>query len=472
MAQLADRLEADLSRKIADLSTGNRQKVALIQAFMSRPELLILDEPSTGLDPLMQQELQQIIREVRDGGGTVFLSSHSLAEVERVADRVGILRQGRLVVVERVDTLKERAVRRLDLEFDGPVGADAFGGVAGVRSVVAHGHSISVTFEGSINALLRAALEHQVVNLNSREADLEEIFLTYYRADDQASGPGEDQARPRGRAPPDGPPPQRSMMLPNLLSKSVRDAALWTVAAAAILVILPAVAVPIYAEMGDAYMSLLEDMPDWMAVVYGGGTGTVAGLVGMAIFTLMAPLVLLVYAIGLGTAAAVGEEEARTLPLLLANPLSRTRLLVTRASVVAGGIVVIVVVVWLALGAIAAIAAIDMSSQDTLAAGIHLVAIAFLFGALSLALSAWTGSSAVGLGVASIAAVASYVAFTWLPMAPDLADLARLSPWRLYAGAEVLRGGLDPVMLGIALGLAVLLFAVALVGLHRRDLRA
>jgi ABC-2 type transport system ATP-binding protein len=188
IARLAERLDADLSRKVSDLSSGNKQKVALIQAFMNRPELLILDEPSTGLDPLMQQELQAIIREVRDEGRTVFLSSHSLGEVERVADRVGILRQGHLVVVERVDTLKRKAIRRLDLEFEAPVSSDAFSVVPGVRSVEVHGTSLSVTFEGSVNALLRAALEHEVVNLNSREADLEEIFLTYYRG--HGDGPG------------------------------------------------------------------------------------------------------------------------------------------------------------------------------------------------------------------------------------------------------------------------------------------
>jgi len=190
VTRLATRLDADLSRKVSDLSTGNRQKVALIAAFMNRPELLILDEPSTGLDPLMQQELQGIIRETSADGRTVFLSSHSLAEVERVADRVGILREGHLVVVERVDTLKRKAIRRLDLEFDGPVAADALAAVPGVRSVEAHGNSLSVTFEGSVNALLRVALEHEVVNLNSREADLEEIFLTYYRGDENGSGGG------------------------------------------------------------------------------------------------------------------------------------------------------------------------------------------------------------------------------------------------------------------------------------------
>ena len=186
--QLAERLEVDLTRKVSDLSTGNKQKVGLIQAFMDRAELVILDEPSTGLDPLMQQELQALIREVRADGRTVFLSSHSLAEVERVADRVGILRNGRLVVVERVDALKRKAIRRIDLEFEQPVAATYFQAIGGVRSAEAHGNSVVVSFDGSVNALLRAALDHDVINVNSREADLEEVFLAYYHgnADDAA----------------------------------------------------------------------------------------------------------------------------------------------------------------------------------------------------------------------------------------------------------------------------------------------
>ena len=178
--ELAERLEVDLTRKVSDLSTGNKQKVGLIQGFMSKSELIILDEPSTGLDPLMQQELQALIREVREDGRTVFLSSHSLAEVERVADRVGILRHGHLVVVEPLDSLKRKAIRRIDLEFDEPVEATAFEGISGVHTAEARGNTVVVSFEGSVNALLRAALDHNVVNLNSREADLEQIFLTYY----------------------------------------------------------------------------------------------------------------------------------------------------------------------------------------------------------------------------------------------------------------------------------------------------
>ncbi|MEA2026087.1 MAG: ABC transporter ATP-binding protein, partial [Chloroflexota bacterium] len=190
VTSLAERLEVDLTRKVADLSTGNKQKVGLIQAFMSQSELVVLDEPSTGLDPLMQQELQAMIREVRDDGRTVFLSSHSLAEVERVADRVGILRSGHLVVVERVDALKRKAIRRIDLEFDEPVEAAVFEGIDGVRSAEAHGNTVVVSFEGSVNALLRTALDHNVVNVNSREADLEQIFLDYYHG----NGNGNDAA--------------------------------------------------------------------------------------------------------------------------------------------------------------------------------------------------------------------------------------------------------------------------------------
>jgi ABC-2 type transport system ATP-binding protein len=181
VAKLAKRFDADLSRKIADYSTGNKQKIGIIQAFMSQPELLILDEPSTGLDPLMQQELQALIREVQDEGRTVFLSSHTLSEVERVADRVGILRQGHLVVVERVDELKRKAIRRLDIEFESPVPDAAFASIANVRSVSSRGRHTTVTFDGPVGDLLRTVVDHDVLNIHSREADLEEIFLAYYR---------------------------------------------------------------------------------------------------------------------------------------------------------------------------------------------------------------------------------------------------------------------------------------------------
>ena len=131
--ELADRLDADLSKKVGDLSSGNRQKVGLIQAFMNRPEVLIMDEPSSGLDPLVQREFQAMMREVAAEGRTVFLSSHTLSEVQRVADRVGIIRHGHLIAVESVASLRSKAMRRVDLDFDGPVDPAVFASVDGVR---------------------------------------------------------------------------------------------------------------------------------------------------------------------------------------------------------------------------------------------------------------------------------------------------------------------------------------------------
>ncbi len=189
VAELADRLKADLSKKVGEYSTGNRQKIGLIQAFMHRPDLLILDEPNAGLDPLIQQEFHRLMEEVRADGRTVFLSSHTLSEVERVADRVGIIRNGRLIVVERVDELKRKAIRRIDFEFADAVPSRLFVGAPGVRTATVEGRMAQVSFEGSVNGLLQAAMEHEVVNLHSKESDLEEIFLAYYRDAPQAPTP-------------------------------------------------------------------------------------------------------------------------------------------------------------------------------------------------------------------------------------------------------------------------------------------
>jgi ABC-2 type transport system ATP-binding protein len=180
--ELSQRLDADLSKKVGDLSSGNRQKVGLIQAFMNRPDLLIMDEPSSGLDPLVQREFQTMMREVASDGRTIFLSSHTLSEVQRVADRVGIIRQGRLIALESVAALRTKAIRQVEFEFATPADASIFQGVPGVRSVTTEDHRASLTFDGKMDILLKAATSHyDVVDIRSEEADLEEIFLTYYR---------------------------------------------------------------------------------------------------------------------------------------------------------------------------------------------------------------------------------------------------------------------------------------------------
>ena len=154
--ELADRLDSDLSRKVGDLSTGNRQKVGVIQAFMHRPDLLIMDEPTSGLDPLIQREFQKMVAEVCGSeAGTVFLSSHTLSEVQRVADRVGIIRNGRLITVESVADLRSKSMREVEFVLDTQEAeASVFESVEGVRNVVVAGNHVEMSFGGDMGELL------------------------------------------------------------------------------------------------------------------------------------------------------------------------------------------------------------------------------------------------------------------------------------------------------------------------------
>jgi ABC-2 type transport system ATP-binding protein len=181
---LVERFDADLNRPTHQLSTGNRQKLGLIQAFMHEPELLILDEPISGLDPLVQQSFHALLAEVSAEGRTVFLSSHTLSEVERVTDRLAILRQGRLVVVDSLENLRKVALQRLEIEFAAPVAADEFRALPGVTEVQADGTTITVSFEGSADAVVKTAAAHEVRAIRPREDDLEDIFLRYYQGTD------------------------------------------------------------------------------------------------------------------------------------------------------------------------------------------------------------------------------------------------------------------------------------------------
>ena len=178
--RLAERLDLDLTTRIGALSHGNRQKVGIVQAFMHRPDLLVLDEPTAGLDPLAQREFLTLVREARDEGRTVFLSSHVLSEVEAVAERVAILRQGQLLVVESVDKLKARALRRMELTFEAEPPIAHLRTVPGVREAVADGSTVHLVIEGSVADLLEAAAPHRVARVVTHEPDLEEIFVTYY----------------------------------------------------------------------------------------------------------------------------------------------------------------------------------------------------------------------------------------------------------------------------------------------------
>ncbi len=178
--QLVDRFQAELDRPIRTLSKGNRQKIGLVGAFMHRPELLVLDEPTSGLDPLLQQEFSDRLRETAAEGRTVLLSSHDLAEVQRVVDRLSIIREGRIAVTGTVEELRARAPRTFDLTFDHPVPPDPLHDLPNVQvSTVAPNH-LRLLVSGPIGPVLHRVAELDPVDLEARPADLEELFLRYY----------------------------------------------------------------------------------------------------------------------------------------------------------------------------------------------------------------------------------------------------------------------------------------------------
>jgi len=177
---LADRLELSLDRSMRALSKGNRQKVGLVQAFMHAPDLLVLDEPTAGLDPLIQQTFYELVAEAKSNGATVFLSSHVLPDVQHVADRVALIRDGALVLVAGVDELRTRALARVGVSFATLPPPAAFASVTGVRELERHGRTVLFSLEGEADALIKALSHHHVVGLDSHEADLEDIFLSLY----------------------------------------------------------------------------------------------------------------------------------------------------------------------------------------------------------------------------------------------------------------------------------------------------
>ncbi|VXC46807.1 ABC transporter ATP-binding protein [Nocardioides sp. AX2bis] len=177
---LCERLRLDPDRRIGTLSHGNRQKVGIVQAMMHAPDLLVLDEPTAGLDPLVQHEFLALLREARDRGAGVLLSSHVMSEVEAVADTVAIIRDGRLVAVDDVARLLATAGRRLELTFTDAVPLDALRTAQGVRHVDVTGRTASVEVTGSTADLLRRAAPHGIERLRTHEPDLAEVFASFY----------------------------------------------------------------------------------------------------------------------------------------------------------------------------------------------------------------------------------------------------------------------------------------------------
>jgi ABC-2 type transport system ATP-binding protein len=184
--QLAERIDLDMKTQIKNLSKGNKQKVGIVQAFMGKPELLLLDEPTSGLDPLIQQEIYQLISEAKENGAAVFFSSHIINEVETIANRVGIIRKGKIVQVAEPEHLINMSVRRVTVRFNQPITEHQLDGVEGVSQIVQKDeHSLNLQVEGDMDQLIKALAKLPVRDLTINHHSLEEIFLQLYKNNDK-----------------------------------------------------------------------------------------------------------------------------------------------------------------------------------------------------------------------------------------------------------------------------------------------
>jgi len=178
-SELSGRLELDVGRKVEEYSRGMKQKLAIILALMKRPPLVLMDEPTNGLDPLTQVELYELLNELREEGTTLLFSSHNLPEVERLADRVGIIRHGHLVGVERIDELRNMHLRNVEAIYSGepPPGLDSFPGVTGFERA---GNRVQLKFRGDLDELLALLTRARLLDLSIGHASLEDVFMEFY----------------------------------------------------------------------------------------------------------------------------------------------------------------------------------------------------------------------------------------------------------------------------------------------------
>lgn len=179
MTELAERLDLDLSRRIRNLSMGNKKKVGIVSALLPRPKLLILDEPTSGLDPLVQQTFYDILREENQHGTTVFFSSHVLSEVQKLCGRVAILREGRLVNIQSMKELRENGYKKIALTAKAPIPEDFFA-IPGTADVRQEGRAASLMFSGSVASMMKRLHRLELEDILIEEPSLEEIFLHYY----------------------------------------------------------------------------------------------------------------------------------------------------------------------------------------------------------------------------------------------------------------------------------------------------
>jgi ABC-2 type transport system ATP-binding protein len=177
---LVARFDVEIKRPLKGYSKGMRQKIGIVLAFMCDPEILILDEPTSGLDPLLQRTFNEFLLQEQQRGKTIFMSSHIMSDVEKVCQRVAVIRQGEIVTIEEVEKLRQKAGQRVVVEFGDPITAEELERIPGVSNVTSNNHAYHFNVGGSMDALIKALSRHEVLRLQAEEAPLEEVFLQFY----------------------------------------------------------------------------------------------------------------------------------------------------------------------------------------------------------------------------------------------------------------------------------------------------
>jgi ABC-2 type transport system ATP-binding protein len=183
MSSLIDRLKADPNKKLGELSRGNRQKFGIVQAFMHQPQVLILDEPTSGLDPLMQEVFYELIAEAKSRGAAIFMSSHILGEVQKTCDRVGIIRDGKIVDERNMQDMAKEASQTFDIVFARTPPVAHLKQVKGVKVQAVKENHVTIHMHGSLSALFAVLAQHDVLRIDARNLDLEDLFLSFYQDD-------------------------------------------------------------------------------------------------------------------------------------------------------------------------------------------------------------------------------------------------------------------------------------------------
>ena len=474
---LAERLGLDLDRHTRKLSKGNKEKLGLVQAFMHDPELLVLDEPTSGLDPLVQQEFLAMVREAQANGQTVFLSSHMLSEVQQAADTVAILRDGRIITVATVDSLREGAVRHVRLTAAGISASDAGALLAGVPGIghlealpAGDGVELSATLGGAIQPLLRVLATLQLTDLVLQEPDLEESVLELYGT---IRGNGRERQRRyerRGTPPAEG---TRRMSKPlPLFTRAFVDSWRATLGWAAGLAAAIFIYLPLYPSIGASpeMQGLMDSFPPEMikALNYDQITSG-PGYTQATMFGLIGFLLMTIASVAWGAAAVGGDEESGQLELTLAHGVTRTQVVLERALAILARVLLLVALVFVLIRLLTDSAQLNIRPENLFGASVLFAGLAMLSGSTALFAGAVTGRKTYGLAAGAGVGVLGYVFNAVGRQSTDVDWLLDLSPYSWAYGNNPVANGADWAAAGWLWGISAVLVALSAVALSRRD---